>query len=243
MNKLYIVGIGPGNRGGMSFDAYNALNSSEIIVGYTKYIELIKAIFPNKKKFSTPMTREADRCKKAYEMAKEGKNVSVICSGDSGVYGMASLIYEIADAPELVEIVCLPGITAASSGAAILGAPIGHDFAVISLSDMLTPWDTIVNRLIAAAKGDFCICLYNPSSKRRCDFLEKACDILLQYLPENRPCGIAQNIGRDGENSKVLKLSKLRNTPVDMFTTVFIGNSQSKNIDGKLVTPRGYKNV
>ena len=167
----------------------------------------------------------------------------MICSGDAGVYGMSGLIYEVSQAYQEVEIEVIPGITAALSGASVLGAPLIHDFAVISLSDLLTPWEKIEARVKAAAQADFSICLYNPSSKKRADYLMKACDYMLEFKSADTVCGIVRNIGREGEESKVLSLSELRNTDVDMFTTVFIGNSQTKNMDGKMVTPRGYRGI
>ncbi|MEG0392963.1 MAG: precorrin-3B C(17)-methyltransferase, partial [Anaerovoracaceae bacterium] len=166
--------------------------------------------------------------------------VSMVCSGDAGVYGMAGLVYQVAADYDPIEIEVVPGITAACSGAAILGAPLTHDFAVISLSDLLTPWEKIEKRLACVAEADFAVCLYNPSSKKRHDYLQKACDILLQYKDEDTICGIAMNIGREGERGRILTLRELRTTQVDMFTTVFVGNSLTKNISGKMVTPRGY---
>ena len=243
MNILYVVGIGPGGKSGMTFDADAAISSADIIVGYTKYIELIKEAYPEKLFYSTPMLKEKERCEKALSYAAAGKITAVVCSGDSGVYGMASLIFELAGEDNSVDIIIVPGVTAALSGAALLGSPLGHDFAVISLSDLLTPWETIEKRLSLAAEGDFCICLYNPSSRRRYNYLQKACDILLCKLPETTLCGIAQNIGRVGENKLITTLGGLRNIEVDMFSTVFIGNSETKLIGGKMVTPRGYKNV
>ena len=169
----------------------------------------------------------------------------MVCSGDAGIYGLASLMFEIReelgkDAAD-VDIDVIPGITAASSGAAVLGAPLNHDFCVISLSDLLTPWELIEKRLRAAAGGDFAIAIYNPSSKKRHDYLRKACDILLETVEPGRACGYVRSIGRDGEEFHTCTLAELRNTEVDMFTTVFIGNSQSRIIDGRLITPRGYK--
>ena len=181
-----------------------------------------------------------DRCRAAVEAALTGKDVAVVCSGDSGVYGMAGLIYEVAQEYDPIEIEVIPGITAACGGAAVLGAPLTHDFAVISLSDLLTPWEKIEKRLTAAAQADFVICLYNPSSRNRPDYLQRACDILLRDKDPDTVCGTVRNIGREGEEGKLLTLAQLRDTQVDMFTTVFIGNSQTKVLGGKMVTPRGY---
>lgn len=241
MKKLYVVGIGPGNGDNMSCAAVKAINESEVIVGYTKYIQLVAPLFPEKKAIDTPMRQEIDRCRKALELAESGMTVAMICSGDAGVYGMAGPVYELSPEYPHVEIRVIPGITAALSGAAVLGAPLTHDFAVISLSDLMTPWETIEKRLICAGEGDFCIAIYNPSSKKRADYLQKACDILLKYKDPDTVCGVVRNIGRDGEHAEVTTLLELRDTEVDMFTTVFVGNASTKNISGHMVTPRGYK--
>ncbi len=229
MKKLSVVGIGPGNEMFSSIEARETLEGSDLIIGYKKYVELVEEYLPDKEYLFTGMTKEVDRCRMALEKASEGQTVSVVCSGDAGVYGMAGLVYELsADYPD-VEIHIVPGISAVLSGSAVLGAPIGHDFAVISLSDLLTPWELIERRLDLAGQGDFCICLYNPSSHKRKGYLKKACEILL--------------IGREGEEYHILTLKELKDTEVDMFTTVFIGNSNTKVINNKMVTPRGYKGV
>ncbi len=240
MNQLYVVGIGPGEYSNMTLEAEGILRQSEVIVGYTVYVDLIKKHFPDKEYIVTGMRQEEERCRTALEAACHGKKVSFVCSGDAGVYGMAGLLMELgADFPT-VEVRVAAGITAALSGAAVLGAPLGHDFAVVSLSDLMTPWEAIEKRLAAAAGADFCICLYNPSSKKRMDYLKKACSILLQHQLPGTVCGIVQNIGREGQNCRILPLSELSEVQVDMFTTVFIGNSQTKVIRGQMVTPRGY---
>lgn len=241
MKKLYIVGIGPGNRENMSYAAVKALKEADVLVGYTKYIQLVSPLFPEKKVLDTPMKQEIQRCRKALELADSGQTVAMICSGDAGVYGMAGPIYELSTEYNDVEIKVIPGITAALSGAAVLGAPLTHDFAVISLSDLMTPWEKIEKRLACAGEGDFCVAIYNPSSKKRADYLRKACDILLRYKAPDTVCGVVRNIGRDGESAEVTTLQELRDTPVDMFTTVFVGNASTKNISGSMVTPRGYK--
>lgn len=240
--KLYIVGFGGGSRQGMTIEAETALKNSEVIVGYTVYTELIKKIFPEKEYLSTGMTKEHDRVKIALEKAVD-KNVSIVCSGDSGVYGMAGLALEMSpDYPE-VDIEIVAGVTAALSGGAVLGSPLTHDFAVISLSDLLTPMEKIVRRIRCASEADFTIVLYNPSSKKRSDYLQKACDIMLEYKSPDTVCGYVRNISRDGQESRILTLAELHETPVDMFTTVFIGNSETKVINGRMVTPRGYRDV
>ncbi|MBR6950996.1 MAG: precorrin-3B C(17)-methyltransferase [Oscillospiraceae bacterium] len=243
MNMIYVVGIGPGKESAMTAEARQAMEASDVIIGYSKYVELVRPYFSDKAYLDTGMRKEADRCRMAFEQASSGKTVSLVCSGDAGIYGMAGLIYELSPSWPETEIVVVPGITAAISGGACLGAPIGHDFAVISLSDLLTPWDLIEKRLKYAAMGDFNIALYNPSSHKRHDYLQKACDILLTVHSGDLICGYVQNIGREGEKAVVLTLSELRNTQVDMFTTVFIGSTRTKVIGGKMVTPRGYRDV
>ena len=241
--KLYIVGIGPGNYENMTVRADRALQESQVIVGYPVYVDLVKDRYPDRQYLSTAMTQEAERCRMAIEEARNGKTVSMICSGDSGIYGMAALIYELLGENSGVEVEVVPGLTAACSGGAVLGAPLTHDFAVISLSDRLTPWEKIVTRLDYAAKADLSIVIYNPKSHGRPDHLAKACDVLLKTLPADRPCGVVRNIGRQGQSKTVLTLKELRDFDVDMFCTVFVGNAMTKVIDGNLVTPRGYRDV
>ena len=242
---IAVIGMGPGMESMMTNQALQALDDAEVIVGYTVYLELLGERFAGKEMLSTPMKQETERCRLAFEEAAKGKKVAMICSGDAGIYGMASLMFEIkeelgTDAAN-VDINVIPGITAASSGAAVLGAPLNHDFCVISLSDLLTPWDLIEKRLRAAAEGDFAIAIYNPSSKKRHDYLQKACDILLETAEPERACGYVRSIGRDGEEFHTCTLGELRDTEVDMFTTVFIGNSQSRIMGDRLLTPRGYR--
>ncbi|MBR5360613.1 MAG: precorrin-3B C(17)-methyltransferase [Lachnospiraceae bacterium] len=226
----------------MTIEADNVLKDADVIVGYETYLSLVKDTYPNAEYISTPMRKERERCVLAYEAAKTGKSVAMICSGDAGIYGMASLMYEelLKRAGEGYELRVVAGVTAAISGAALLGAPIGHDFCVISLSDLLTPWEVIVKRLRAAAEADFVIVLYNPSSHKRADYLMKVAEILNDYIEPDRICGIANLIGREGQNSKLCKLCELKDAGADMFSTVFIGSSTTEMIDGKMVTPRGY---
>lgn len=240
MSKIYVVGIGPGAYEKMTIQAANALKECDTIVGYTVYIDLVKEHFPGKEFLTTPMRKEVERCELAFLEAAKGKCVAMICSGDAGVYGMSGLMLEIGKKYPEIPVEMIPGVTAAIGGAAVLGAPLIHDFALISLSDLLTPWEKIEKRLRCAAEADFVICLYNPSSKKRHDHLQKACDLILEHQPESLICGIVENIGREGEQAKLYTLKELRDTKVDMFTTVFIGNSQTKVIDGHMVTPRGY---
>ena len=243
MGKLIVVGIGPGNYENMTIKADRALQSCDVIVGYHVYVELVKERYSDKEYFTTPMTQETKRCQMAIDLAKQGKTVAVVCSGDSGIYGMAALIYELRGESTNPEIEVIPGLTAACSGAALLGAPLTHDFAVISLSDRLTSWEKIEARLEAAAAADLSIVLYNPASHDRPDHLHRACELLLHHLPKDRLCGVAQHIGRDGENKRLMSLGELRTAAVDMFCTVFIGNEMSKEIMQNMVTPRGYRNV
>lgn len=238
--RIYVVGMGPGKEKMMTGEAIQALEESDVIVGYPVYLKLLGERFQKKEFLSTPMRQEKERCMMCFEEAAKGKQVALICSGDAGIYGMASLMYEIGkDYPE-VELVIIPGITAASSGAAVLGAPLNHDFCVISLSDLLTPWEKIEKRLEAAAIGDFAIAIYNPSSHKRHAYLQKACDILLRHIDGERACGYVENIGREGTRAVTCSLRELRDTEVNMFTTVFIGNASSEILNGKLVTKRGY---
>lgn len=238
--KLYVVGIGPGSMDGMTGAAYAALGVSDLICGYTTYVELVRPLFPNKEYLSTPMRSEEERCHAALQAAIT-QTVSMVCSGDAGVYGMAGLIYELWGESDSVEIEIVPGVTAAQSGAALLGAPLMQDYAVISLSDLLVEWELIEKRLHGAGAGDFAVVLYNPGSKKRTEHLKKACDILLSYRDENTVCGAVENIGREGQTVRMLPLSQLREISADMFCTVFIGNSRTKDICGKMVTLRGYE--
>ena len=244
MSKLSIVGIGPGDYDNMTVRADRVLRECDTIIGYTVYVDLVKERYPGKEFRSAPMTREVDRCRMALDAAREGKQVAMVCSGDSGIYGMAALIYELRGESAQPAVEVVPGLTAACSGAALLGAPLTHDFAVISLSDYLTPWDKIEARLEAAATSDLTVVLYNPVSRTRPQHLKRACEILLRRLPADRLCGVVRNIGREGESARLLTLAALRDdTEVDMFSTVFVGNAQTRVIGGKLVTPRGYRDV
>ena len=242
MNKLYVVGIGPGAPEDMTLRAKNALEDAQVIAGYGVYVDLVRPMFPEKEYLTTAMRRESERCRLAIDAACGGKTVAMISSGDAGVYGMAGLIYELAQGRDL-EIEVVPGVTAALSGGAVLGAPLTHDFAVISLSDLLTPWEKIEKRLEMAAAADFCIALYHPSSIRRADHLRRACEILLRHASPETVCGAVRNIGREGERMELMTLEEMKNYSADMFTTVFVGNSQTRVIDGRMVTPRGYRDV
>ena len=238
---LYVVGMGPGEKKQMTGQALEVMEQCQVIAGYTVYVELVRGLFPHKEFLTTAMTREEERCRKAFDCCMEGKNTAMICSGDAGVYGMAGLILELAEQYPGVSVRTVPGITAACAGAAVLGAPLMHDFAVISLSDRLTPLEVIWNRVEAAAQADFVICLYNPASKGRPDYFRQACSRILKYRPGHTVCGLAVNIGREGEGMEVLALEDLKERRVDMFTTVYIGNSHTRQIGPYMVTPRGYR--
>lgn len=240
-NKIYVVGIGPGEYEKMTIQAARILESCDVIVGYTVYVDLVREHFGGKEFLTTPMRQEVKRCEMAFEEANKGRTVAMICSGDAGVYGMAGLMYEVGNAYPDCEVEVVAGVTAALGGAAVLGAPLIHDFALISLSDLLTPWEKIETRLRCAAQGDFVVCLYNPSSMKRKDYLKRACGLMLEYKRADTVCGIVANIGREGENMELMTLAELKDKQVDMFTTVFVGNSQTMVIDGRMVTPRGYK--
>lgn len=245
---IYVIGTGPGKLSAMTIEAEKALEKCDVIVGYKVYIDLLKNDFPAKEFASTPMGKEIERCKLCFEYSRQGKTVAMVCSGDAGVYGMAEPIFRLQKENSVYqkeEIELIPGVTAALSGAALLGAPLNHDFCVISLSDLLTPWEMIERRLKAAVQGDFAMAIYNPSSHQRRDYLQKACKIMLEAgaSPE-RACGYVKNIGREGTEAQFCSLGELQNCQVDMFTTVFIGNSQSDFFESekgrKLLTKRGY---
>ena len=239
--KLYAIGLGPGDFSYLAPKASEALRQSDVIVGYTEYVKSIPDLITGKQIISTGMTGEVERCEAAVREALGGKKVCVVSSGDPGIYGMAALLFELASMHSELEVEVIPGITAASAAAAILGSPLTNDFAVISLSDLLTPWEVIEKRFEAAAMGDFVICLYNPQSKTRSDYLKRACDITLRHKPPETMCGYVKNAlrGYDSE-SRVCTLAQLRETQVDMLTTVIIGNASTRVVNGRLVTIRGY---
>lgn len=243
MSKLYVVGIGPGAYEDMTLRAIQALEQCALIVGYKVYNELVRPHFPDKEYYETPMTGEVERCRYALERAQKGTLTALICSGDAGVYGLAGLAFELRGQQPVPEIEVIPGLTAATTGAALLGSPLTNDFAVISLSDLLTPWDTIERRLEAAAQGDLCVVLYNPGSKKRRDHLKRTCQILLRHKSPDTICGLARNISREGQHHQITTLTELQYTEVDMFTTVFIGNAHTRLLNGRMVTERGYRDV
>ena len=243
MGMLYIVGLGPGAGEGMTLAAHRALSRCGAIVGYSAYIDLLEGLYPEARRVSTGMMREVERCRAALELARDGGEVALVCSGDAGVYGMASPAFELgADFPD-VDIAVVCGVTAAQSGSAVLGAPLAQDFAVISLSDLLTPWEDIERRIEAAAWGDFCIALYNPRSKKRSGHLARAVQVLLRHKRPDTVCGWVRMIGREGQQSGICTLDELGSLEADMFTTVFVGNAATRVADGRMVTPRGYRGL
>ena len=241
MGKVSVIGIGPGDPASLTGAARAALEKAEVLCGYTLYVDLITSLFPGKEIFTTPMRGELERCRRALERARAGADVALVCSGDAGVYGMAGPLLQLAEEFPEAEVAVIPGVTAALSGGALLGAPLGHDFCVISLSDLLTPRAVIEKRLRCAAEGDFVLCLYNPASRQRRDHLRRACDILLEVRDGETVCGVVRNIGREEQSWRVLSLRALREYEADMVTTVFVGSSRTEEIGGRMVTPRGYK--
>ena len=239
MAKIYVVGIGPGKKGDMTFRAYDALEKSDVIIGYKTYIDLIKEYFPEKELISSPMKKEVDRCREVVEIAESGKTISLISSGDAGIYGMAGIMLEIV--PENIETEIIPGVTASNAAAATAGAPLMHDFATISLSDLLTDWDLIKKRVDLASQGDFVISLYNPKSKGRTTQIEDAAEIMLKYKSPETPVAIVRNAGREDERVTAATLGTMLEHEIDMLTVIIIGNSKTFMRNGKIITPRGYK--
>ena len=238
--KIYVVGIGPGKKADMTFRAYEAMEKSDIIIGYKTYMDLIKEYYPGKEMKNSQMTKEVDRCIDVLKLAKEGKNVALISSGDAGVYGMAGIMLEIADGEVEVEII--PGVTATNAAAAIVGAPVMHDYVTISLSNLLTDWELIKKRLELAAQGDFVVSIYNPKSRGRVTQIEEAREIMLKYKPKTTPVAIVRNAGREDEEHVVTTLDEMLNHEINMLTIVIIGNANTLIKDGKMITPRGYSN-
>lgn len=236
--KIYIVGIGPGKKGDMTFRAYEAMEKSDVIVGYKTYTDLVKGYYPDKEIVSSSMMKEVDRCTDVLKMAKDGKNVALISSGDAGVYGMAGIMLEIAD--DEIEVEVIPGVTATNAAAAITGAPVMHDYVTISLSNLLTDWELIKKRLELAAQGDFVVSIYNPKSRGRVTQIEKAQKIMLKYKPKMTPVAIVRNARRENEEYVVTTLEKMTKHEIDMLTIVIIGNSNTYVKNGKIITPRGY---
>ncbi len=238
---VYAVGIGPGDSEYMTPQAKQVIADCDVVVGYTLYLNLIPELLHGKKVVSTGMKNELSRCETALAEARSGKNVAVISSGDAGIYGMAALLLELVENDSQIEIEVVPGITAAIAAASLMGAPLSNDFAVISLSDLLTPWATIEKRLEAAGLGDFVICLYNPKSKARKNYLHRACHLLLKYKPPQTWCGYVRNALRVNHEYEICTLQDLPEADIDMLTTVIIGNADTRRIGNRLVTSRGYR--
>lgn len=237
MGKLYVIGMGPGGIEHMTIKAKKAIEDSEVIIGYTKYIDLITPLIQGKEVFSTGMKGEIPRCKKALELSRE-KKVAIISTGDAGIYGMAGLILQMKN-DEVVEII--PGVTASSAAASIVGAPLMHDNCNISLSDLLTPYDLIKKRVELATQGDFIISLYNPKSKSRPNNLSEVLNIVRKYRNGKTPVAVVKNALRDGQETYIFTLDNFDDSVVDMLSIVIIGNSQSYVKDNIFITPRGYE--
>lgn len=238
---IYVVGIGPGSKEMMTLEAITAMENADVIVGYKTYINLITEFIADKEVVQNGMRQEIDRCKQAVEIAKGGKDVAVISSGDAGIYAMAGLILELTTKEEQeIPVKVVPGITASIGAAAILGAPIMHDFCHISLSDLLTPWEVIEKRLKLASQADFVICLYNPRSKGRSEHLAKAFEIMGEFKNGATPVGIVKDVGREKEEKFVCTFDSMDFERVDMTTMVIIGNKSTFIQDDLMITPRGY---
>lgn len=237
--KIYVVGIGPGNMEDISIRAYNTLKNVDIIAGYITYVNLVKDEFSEKEFYVSGMKKEIDRCEKVLELAKEGKKVALISSGDAGIYGMAGIMIEVALGSG-IEVEIIPGITSSVAGASLVGAPLMHDQAIISLSDLLTDWEVITKRIDRASDGDFVISLYNPKSKGRTEQIVEARKIMLKYKAATTPVALLRHVGREDENYTLTTLEDMLNHEIDMFTVVIVGNSKTYVKDGKMITPRGY---
>jgi len=240
--KIYIVGIGPGDLEQMTGRARNIWDEVDIVVGYKTYVDLIRPQLGRLQVISTGMRQEIDRCREAVKLAQDGHQVALISSGDAGVYGMAGILIEILEQEDLLQLPLeiIPGLTAVTASAALLGAPLMHDFAVISLSDLLTPWEVIKKRVRAAAESDFVIALYNPKSHGRTTQIEEVRNIVLEYRSPQTPVGIVREAFRGESSVHLTHLEEFLNYSIDMLSTVIIGNSQTRVIGRYMVTPRGY---
>lgn len=238
--KIYVVGIGPGNKENMTFKAYNTIKESDIIIGHKTYIALVEKIFPDKKTVKSAMKKEVERCEETLKLAEEGNVVALISSGDAGVYGMAGIMLEVAGDSN-IDVEIIPGVTSSNASASVAGAPLMHDYVTISLSNLLTDWELIKKRVALASEGDFVISLYNPRSNGRPELINEAAEIMLKYKNKKTPVAIVRNTGRDGESCDITTLEKMLDFEINMFTTVIIGNSKTFIKNGKMITPRGYK--
>jgi cobalt-precorrin 5A hydrolase/precorrin-3B C17-methyltransferase len=246
--RLAVIGIGPGDAAWRTPEASALLAAADDIVGYRLYLDLLGRAIAGKRRHDSEIGAEAERVSTSLELAAQGRSVALVSSGDAGIYGLATLVFELIDRERrrnwsAVEIIVAPGISAMQAAAARLGAPLGHDFCAISLSDLLTPWPVIQARIEAAAAADFVIALYNPRSERRLTRLAEAAAILLEHRPPETPAVIARNLGRAGETQRILRLGELAEAEADMLSLVLIGNRQTRLIAGdppRLYTPRGY---
>ncbi len=236
---IYAIGIGPGSREAMTPEALHAIEKSEVIVGYKTYIDLIRDLIKDKEVVSNGMKQEIDRVKKAVEISKTGKTVAVISSGDAGVYGMAGLVLELADGEEVTVV---PGVTASTAAAAVLGAPLMHDFCHISLSDLMTPIELIYKRVELAAEADFVICFYNPRSNGRPHYLQNALELIKKYKDGSTPVGIVRNIARNNQEITICTIDTIDCERIDMVSVVIVGNSSTYIQRDKIITKRGYEN-
>ena len=238
--KIIVVGLGPGSESLLTPAAREALKSSDVIIGYRTYLNLIQPFLEGKEVAGSGMRQEVNRAKKAFELASEGKTVSVVCSGDSGIYGMAGLVYEVCSGTIQPEIEVIPGVPAFGAAAALLGAPLMHDFAAISLSDLLTPWKLITTRLELASEADFVLAIYNPRSHGRPDQIIEARSIVMRHRPPTTPVGIVREAYREGQSVTVTDLEHVLEHQIDMVTVLIVGNSRTYVKNGKMITPRGY---
>lgn len=239
--KIFIVGIGPGAREHISLRALEVLEGADLVIGYKTYTQLVAGFVDKKKIISSGMRQELARCREALLLSRSGKQVALISGGDPGVYGMAGIMLELIEREKAdVEVEMIPGITSCIAAASILGAPIMNDFAVVSLSDLLTDWELIKTRIECAARGDFVVCIYNPRSKTRTAQIEQAREILLGYRDKATPVGIVRNAMRDGQSCVITTLEKMLSHPIDMTTTIIVGNSKTFVAHDRMITPRGY---
>ena len=248
VGKLYVVGVGPGHHDHMTFRAKKVIEESQIIVGYETYVSLVEDLISGKEIYRYPMTQEVDRANQAIEFAEKGSIVSLVSSGDPGIYGMVGLIYEILAEKgwkknQGIDVECVPGVSSLNSCSALIGSPLMTDFAVVSMSDLLVPWEIIVKRVEAAALGDFVTVVYNPSSKKRIHQLKDARDIFLKYRSPNTPVAIVKGAFRESQSIVVTDLEKMLDFPdlMGMITTIIIGNSSSFNYNNMMINPRGYR--
>ncbi len=242
--KIYIIGLGPGNKDNMTVRALNAIEKCDFICGYSAYIKLIKDMIQDKRVMISSMGGERERCEAAINQALSGTIAGIVCSGDSSLYGMAGLLIELIyhnKVEDLIDVEVIPGITSALAASSLLGAPIAEDFCTISLSDYMIDFDKILDRIKAACEGDFTIALYNPKSSKRPDYLRKALKVISFYRESNTPVGIVKNGYREGQWVSVTTLDGVKDEDIDMFTTLIIGNSKSRNFGSFMVTSRGYK--